>query len=66
MKNVGSWRIVDNDDFLQITAESTEVLDVVSSVEDARFAEQARPEDVPFVQEIGDRIRVLRKDRAIE
>ena len=59
MENVGSRRIVDNDDFLEFAAKATEVLDVVAAVEDARFAEEARAEHAPLVEQIGHRIGVL-------
>ena len=60
MKNVGRRRVVDDDYLVQLSAEAAEVFDVVSAVEDARLAEEARVEHVPLVQQIGHGVRVLR------
>ena len=49
MKDVGSRRIVDNYDAMEIATESTQVFDVIAAVEDARFAKQARTENAPLV-----------------
>ena len=59
MKNVGRRRVVDDDYLVQLSAEAAEVFDVVSTVEDARLAEEARVEHVPLVQQIGHGVRVL-------
>ena len=60
MKDVGGGRVVDDDDFVELSAEATEVLDVVAAVEDARLAEEARVEHVPLVQQVRHRVGVLR------
>ena len=59
MKDVGGGRVVDDDDFVELSAEATEVLDVVAAVEDARLAEEARVEHVPLVQQVRHRVGVL-------
>ena len=59
MKDVGCGRVVDDDDFVELPAEATEVLDVVAAVEDARLAEEARVEHVPLVQQIRHGVGVL-------
>lgn len=59
MENVGSGRVVDDDDLLQVPAQFVEVLDVVAAIEDAALAEQSRPEDAPLVQQVGHGIRVF-------
>ena len=59
VKNVGGGRVVDDDYLVQLSAEAAEVFDVVSAVEDARLAEEARVEHVPLVQQIGHGVRVL-------
>ena len=59
VKNVGRRRVVDDDYLVQLSAEAAEVFDVVSTVEDARLAEEARVEHVPLVQQIGHGVRVL-------
>ena len=60
MKDVGGGRVVDDDDFVELSAEATEVLDVVAAVEDARLAEEARVEHVPLVQQVRHGVGVLR------
>ena len=61
MKNVGSRRVVDDDDFVKLAAESAQVFDVVAAVEDAGLAEQPRVKHVPLVQEVRHWIGVLEK-----
>ena len=63
MKNVGSRRVVDDDDFVKLAAESAQVFDVVAAVEDAGLAEQPRVKHVPLVQEVRHWIGVLEKIR---
>lgn len=59
MKDVGGRGVVHDDDLVEVTSEATQVLDVVTSVEDTGFPEQAAAERAPFVQEVGDWICVL-------
>lgn len=35
MEDVGGWRVVDDDDLVEVTTQSAQVLDVVALVEDA-------------------------------
>lgn len=58
---IGGRRVVDNDDLVEVPSQATQVLDVVSSVEDARLSEEATPEGAPLVQEIGHGVGILRR-----
>jgi hypothetical protein len=61
MKNVGSRRVVDDDDVVKVPAQPSQVFDVIAAVKHARLAEQATVKNVPFVKEIGNWIRILKK-----
>ena len=61
MEYVGGWRVVHDEDLVQLPAQPAEVLDVVAAVEDAGLAEQPGVEHVPLVQEVRYRISVLGK-----
>ena len=65
MKNVWSRRVVDDDDFVKLSAESAQIFDVVSSVEDAGLTEQPRVEHIPLVQQVRTRIRVLKENQIL-
>jgi hypothetical protein len=49
MEDVGSRRVVDDDNTLELTSQTTKILHIVSAVKDASFSEKSRPEHVPFV-----------------
>lgn len=42
MEDVGSRRVVDNDDFVEISSDQVEIFDVVTAVKHTRLTEQAR------------------------
>ena len=60
MKNVGSRRVVDDDNVVKFSAESTQIFDVIPSMKNAGLAKKSTMENVPFVEQIGYRIRVLK------
>ena len=62
MKNVRSRRVVDDDDVVKLSAQPAQVFDVVAAVKDARLAKQATVENVPFVQEVGNWVRILKNE----
>ena len=59
MEDVGSRGIVDDDDLVEVSTQSAQVLHVVPSVEDARLTEEATPKRSPFVQQVGHWICIL-------
>lgn len=61
VKDVRCRRVVHYDDVAQLSAESTQVFDVVSSVEHAGFPKESRPKYSPLVQEVGHRVSVLKQ-----
>ncbi len=63
MEDVGGRGVVHDDDLVQVATQATQVLDVITSVEDAGLPEQAAAESAPLVQEVGDGVRVLRKKK---
>lgn len=60
VKNVGGGGVVQDDDLGEVATQAAQVLDVITPVEDAGLAEQAATESPPLVQEVGDRVGVLR------
>lgn len=65
VEDVGGWRVVHNDDFVEIPAQTAQVLDVISTVEHTRFSEKTASESSPLVQQIRDRIGILEKQNHI-
>ena len=59
MEDVRSGRVVNNNDSLKLTSKSTEVLDVVPAMEDARLAKQTRAKYTPLIEQVSYRIGVL-------
>lgn len=59
MEDVGGGGVVHDDDFVEVAAQATQVLDVITSVEDAGLPKEAAAERTPLVQEIGDGVCVL-------
>ena len=49
MKYVRCRRVIDYDDFVQITTDQAQVFDIIAIVENARFSKQARRENTLFV-----------------
>lgn len=60
VEDVGGRRVVDDDDFAELPAQSAEVFDVVSPVENAGFPEEPGAEHPPLVQQVGHRVGILR------
>lgn len=50
MKNVGSRRIIDDNNTVEITTETAQVFNVVPSMEDARLAEETGSKNAPLVK----------------
>ena len=50
MEDVRSRRIVNDNNFLEFSAKTTQIFYVVPSMEDAWFPEEARSEDAPLIQ----------------
>lgn len=61
MEDVRGRRVVDYDDLVQVPAKATEILDIISSVEDAGLPEEAAAEGSPLVQEVRDRVGILHR-----
>lgn len=59
VEDVRGRRVVYNDDFPELPAQSTEVFHVVSSVENAGFPEEPGAEHPPLVQQVCHRIGIL-------
>lgn len=60
VKNVGGGGVVYDDDLREVAAQAAQVLDVITPVKDAGLAEEAATESPPLIQEVGDRVCVLR------
>lgn len=59
VEDVGSGRVVHDDDLAKVAAQPAQVLDVVATVEDAGLPEEAAAEGAPLVQQVGDGVGVL-------
>lgn len=59
MKDVRGGRVVQDEHFVEIASETTQVFHVVATVVDARLAEQTRSEHVPLVEQVRNRISIL-------
>lgn len=62
MEDVGGGGVVHNDDLIQVTTQTTQVLDVVTPVKDAGLPEEAAAEGPPLVQEVRDGVCILSGD----
>lgn len=60
VEDVGGRRVVYDDDFAELPAQSAEVFDVVSPVENAGFPEEPRAEHPPLVQQVGHWVGILK------
>lgn len=58
----GRW-VVYNDNFAELSAQSAEVFDIVSSVENTGFPEEPGSEHAPLVQQVGHGVSVLNPDK---
>ena len=61
VEDIRGGRVVHDHDFVQITTQSTQVLDVVPAIKDTGFPEETGAKDVPLVQQVCDRVSVLRQ-----
>lgn len=59
VEDVGGRRVVYNDDSTKLPAQTAEVFDVVSSVENAGFPEEPGAEHPPLVQQVRHGIGIL-------
>lgn len=59
VEDVRGRRVVDDDDSAELPAQSAEVFDVVSSVENAGFPEEPGAEHPPLVQQVCHGIGIL-------
>lgn len=60
VKHVRGGRVIKDDDLFNRSTQLGEVLHVIALMVNARLPKQAVAKDMPFVQEIGHRIGVLR------
>lgn len=60
MENIGSRRVVHNDDVPELSPEPTKVFDIVPSVENAGFPEESCPKHTPLVQQVSHRVGILK------
>lgn len=63
MEDVGGGGVVHNNDFVEITTQTTQVLHIITSVENARLPKEAAAERAPLVQEVRDGVCVLSERR---
>lgn len=63
VEDVGGRGVVHDDDFVEVTAQTTQVLDVISPVEDTGLPEEATAESAPLVQQVRDGVSVLQRVR---
>ena len=61
MEDVGGGGVVHNDDLVEVATQAAQVFHVVSSVENAGLSEEATAEGAPLVQEVRNRVCVLRQ-----
>merc|ERR1719209_2120150 len=59
MEDVGGGGVVQDDNLVEVTSKSAQVLHVVATVEDAGLSEQPGSEHVPLVQQVRHRVGVL-------
>lgn len=52
VEDVGGGGVIHNDDLVEVAPQTTEVLDVVTSMEDARLPEEAAAKGAPLIQEV--------------
>lgn len=62
MEDVRGRRVVHDDDSAELPAQSAEVFDVVSTVENAGFPEEPGAEHPPLVQQVRHGIGILTGD----
>lgn len=60
VKNVGGGGVVHDDDLGEVATQAAQVFDVIPPVKDAGLAEEAATESAPLIQEVRNRVCVLR------
>lgn len=60
VKNVGGGGVVYDDDLREVATQAAQVFDVITPVKDAGLAEEAATESPPLIQEVRNRVCVLR------
>lgn len=60
VKNVGGGGVVHDDDLREVATQAAQVFDVITPVKDAGLAEEAATESPPLIQEVRNRVCVLR------
>lgn len=63
VEDVGGRWVVYNDDFTELPAQSAEVFDVVSSVENTGFPEEPSAKYPPLVQQVCHRVSILNEEK---
>ena len=52
MKDVRSWRIIQDNNLTKLPSQATQVFHVVAPVEDARLSKESSSEYIPFIQQV--------------
>lgn len=60
VKHVGGGGVVYDDDLREVATQAAQVFDVITPVKDAGLAEEAATESPPLIQEVRNRVCVLR------
>lgn len=60
MEDVGGRGVVDDDDLVEVPAQTTQVLYIVPTVEHTGLAEEPATERTPLIKEIGHGVCILR------
>lgn len=61
MEDVRCWRVVDDDDFVEVSSQTTQIFNIVPFVEDTGLPEETAPEGSPFVQQVRHRVCILKE-----
>lgn len=60
MEDIGGGRVVDDDDLVQVSAQTAQVFDIVPFMEDTRLPEEAALEGPGYIQKVRHRVCILK------
>lgn len=61
VEDVGGRRVVQDQGFVELTAEATQVFHITALIEDARFTEETSPKHTALIQQVRHRVCILSK-----
>lgn len=61
MEYVGCWRVVQDQGFVEVSAQAAQVFHIAALVKHTRLPEQPGPEHIALIQQVRHWVRILRR-----